>query len=111
MHVEGATGGPDHGVDDRTPDEFGEAAAVCGPHDQLGGVLGPGHLDERRGDIGTHHLDEATAEVVEQGPVAGEPLTPGVRQPVVGAHVHADQLGLGPHGHARRPADQHRAAR
>ena len=33
-----------------------------------------------------------------------------VGQAVVGPHVDPDQLGLGPHGHPGRPADQHGAA-
>ena len=82
-----------------------------GAEDELGGVLGPGHLDERGRDIGADHLHIAAAEVVQQRPVAPEALRPRIGQPVVGADVHPDELGLGAHGHPGGPADQHGAAR
>ena len=81
-----------------------------GPHHQLGGVLRPGHLDQRRRHVGADHLDEPPPQVVEQGAVLDQPLRPGAGQAVVGSDVHADQLGLGPHGHAGRPPDEDGAA-
>ena len=81
------------------------------PMHQLGGVLGLGHLDQGGSHVGPDHLHVAAAEVVEERPVLAQALGPGAGEAVVGAHVHPDQLGLGPHGHAGGPADQHGAAR
>ena len=111
VHVEGAARGTDDRIDDGAAHELGQSAAVGGAEDELGGVLGPGHLHQRRGDIGTDHLDEPASEVVEEGPVARQPVGSGSGEPVVGAHVDPDQLGLGAHGHPGGPAHEHGAAR
>ncbi len=81
-----------------------------GTHHQLGSVLCLGHPDQSRGHIGADHFDVPTAQIVEQGAILHQTLGSGAGQVVVCAHMHADEFGLRPHGHAGRTPDQHSAA-
>ena len=110
VDVQRPSGRPDHRVDDRAADELVDPAPVGGAHHQLGGVLGSGHLHQGGCHVGADHLDVAPAEVVEEGTVLDETVVPRPGERVVGADVDPDQLGLGPHGHAGGPADEHGAA-
>ena len=76
MDVEGSAGGPDDGVDDRAAHELVDPAPAGSSHDQLGGVFGPGHLDQGRRHLGPDHLDETSTQVVEQRSVLDQALEP-----------------------------------
>ena len=88
-------------------------ATAARAEDELGGVLGPGEVDERGGDVaagrprGTRRRAPRAA-VRCSATQLRRPAPPG---PSSAADVDAEQLAVGPLGDAGRPADQVLAAR
>jgi hypothetical protein len=61
-----------HPVDHRTVEHLLEPGAAAGPHDQLGGVLGPGEVGEGGGRVGAGHLVVLAAHLGQQAAVLFE---------------------------------------
>jgi hypothetical protein len=100
-----------HPVDDRPLEQLLPGRAAAGAEDDLGGVLGPGEVDEGGGHVAARDLPEDAAHLLQQPAVLGDAGRRALRQARVRLDVDAQQLAARALGHAGGPADQHVAGR
>ena len=110
MHIH-RTGVADDLVDDGTVDHLDPPGPAARPEEELGGVLGPGEVDERGGHVRTGDLRVAAPELAEQPSLPHEALGRRVRKRIERTDVHADDLAVDPRRHPRRAAQEVLAAR
>ena len=110
VHVDVARRAHD-AVDHRALQERAPTRAPARSHDELGGPLGAGEVDERERRVGPDDLVIGTAEVFQEHTVSFEHARRRSGETFAGAHVHAEQIALGARGDARRPAHQMFATR
>ena len=104
MHVDGPRQ-THHPVDHRAAGQLRPARPPAGAEDELGGVLCAGELHEGGGDVVAGGLVVGAAHLLQQPALVVDGLA-AAHQPVVGPHVHAQQLAVRPTGDAARPPHQ-----
>ena len=105
VHVDGA-GLANHTVDHRAPGELDPARPAAGTEDELRGVLGARKLDQGLADVVTDDLVVRASQLGQQRSVLVQELFRRAGEPVVGAHMHAEELGVRAHRHPRRTPDE-----
>ncbi len=94
--------GPDHVGDHRSPDQVRPARLLTRTEHDLGGVLGVGEPNQRRGRIGAGDLAVLAAELVEQPSLVVQLAALRSAQPVGRPNMHTDELAVRPRRHACR---------
>ena len=97
--------------DDRPAPQVGQARAPARAEHELRRSLGLGDAGQRLADVAGRDLSIGTAEIREQLAVRREQIRCPGGEPVGRTNVYAEQVALGPVGHARRSPDEHVAAR
>ncbi len=95
----------EHVGDHRAAQQVRPARLPARPQHDLGRVLGPGELHQRRRRVGARELVVLAAELLQERPLHTECVTGGTPEAVGGPDVDPEELAAGARGHARRPAD------
>ena len=91
VHVDGA-GRADHTVDHRAPGELDPARPAAGTEDELRGVLSARKFDQGFTDVITDDLVVRATQLGKQRSVLVQELSRRAGEPVIGAHVHTEEL-------------------